>query len=88
MPSKNELKALSRTRLKEVKALYDSGLYDGASYLAGYVIELALKARICKHLDVNDYLDGGQISQSFKTHKLENLIILSGLSNKFSTELA
>lgn len=46
MPSKNELKALSKTRLKEVKALYDNGLYDGASYLAGYVIELALKARI------------------------------------------
>ena len=46
MPTRDELKALSRTRLKEAKTRYDGGLYDGASYLAGYVVELALKARI------------------------------------------
>lgn len=86
MPNRNELKALSRTRLKEVKILYDNRLYDGASYLSGYVIELALKARICKILDL-DYPDRGDISRSFKTHKLDNLIKLGGLYNKFDTEL-
>ena len=44
MPTRQELKALSELRLKEAEALFGSGLYDGTVYLAGYVIELALKA--------------------------------------------
>jgi len=86
MPNRNELKKMSQARLKEVKVLHKSHLYDGASYLSGYVIELALKARICKILDL-DYPDTGDVSRSFKTHKLENLIKLGGLSNKFDREL-
>lgn len=86
MPNRVELKNLSKTRLKEVKALYNKRLYDGASYLAGYVIELALKARICKVLNI-DYPDEGEISKSFKTHKLDILIKLGGLYNKFDDEL-
>jgi len=66
MPTKIELKKLARTRLKEAKVLYQNGLYDGACYLAGYVIELALKARICKVLDLDDYPETGEISKSFK----------------------
>ncbi|MFT4660563.1 MAG: HEPN domain-containing protein [Flavobacteriales bacterium] len=87
MPTRQELKKLSNLRLKEVKTLYGKGLYDGASYLSGYIIELALKARICKILD-SDYIDSGRpISRSFKTHNLDDLMILSGLSKKFHTEL-
>lgn len=65
--------------------LYENELYDGASYLSGYVIELALKARICKLLDI-DYPDEGEISRSFKTHKFDNLIKLAGLYNEFTVE--
>jgi HEPN domain len=83
MPTRAELKELARTRLKEAKTLYDSGLYDGASYLAGYVVELALKARICKILDLNMYPETGEIARSFKTHKLDDLIRLAGLQRKF-----
>ncbi len=83
MPTRAELKELARTRLKEAKTLYDSGLYDGASYLAGYVIELALKARICKILDLNVYPETGEIARSFKTHKLDDFIRLAGLQRKF-----
>lgn len=86
MPTRNELKKLSRTRLKEVNALFQRNLFDGASYLSGYVIELALKARICKILD-SDYPDTGEISRSFKTHNLDLLIRLGGLHKKFNDEL-
>ena len=48
--SRNDLKKISKTRLKEAKTLCDNKLYDGAMYLYGYVIETALKARICKVL--------------------------------------
>ena len=50
MPTRQELKKLAKIRLLEAKALFDKGLYDGACYLAGYVVALALKARICKVL--------------------------------------
>lgn len=87
MPTRIELKRLCILRLKEVKVLYDKKLYDGASYLAGYVIELALKARICKILD-SDYIVSGNLGRAFKTHNLEELLLLSGLSNKFSLEMS
>ena len=48
MPTRTELIAISKTRFKEVRVLYRNRLYDGANYLSGYVIETALKARICK----------------------------------------
>lgn len=82
MPTKAELRELARTRLKEAKVLFNSGLYDGSWYLAGYVVELALKARICRILDLDSYPDTGQISKSFKTHNLDHLLKLAGLENK------
>lgn len=83
MPTRNELKQLARTRLMEAKALYASDLYDGSSYLAGYVVELALKARICRILDLAQYPESGEIARSFKTHKLDDLLRLAGLQRKF-----
>jgi HEPN domain-containing protein len=85
MPTKIELREMAKTRLKEAKVLYDNGLYDGACYLAGYVIELALKARICKLLDINDYPPNGDISRAYKIHDLDQLLRLAGLENKFNT---
>jgi hypothetical protein len=78
MPSRTEFKEISKTRLKEVKVLFRNHLYDGAKYLSGYVIEAALKARICKILD-SDYPETGEIAKSFLTHKFDSLIKLGGL---------
>ncbi len=83
MATRNELKKLAGTRLKEAKLLFDREFYDGACYLAGYVMELALKARICRVLDLTEYLDSGEISRSFKTHRLDDLVRLAGLQRKF-----
>lgn len=88
MATRNELKKLARKRLEEAKALFNNGHFDGACYLAGYVIELGLKARICKLLDVNQYIDSGELSKSFKTHKLDDLLILAGLDKKFQAAKA
>lgn len=76
-----ELKELSEIRLKEAKVLLDEGYYDGANYLMGYVIELALKARICKLLNIENYPESKDY-QSFKVHKLDVLLTLAGLSNE------
>ncbi len=87
MPSRTDLIEISKTRLKEVKALYDAELFDGAKYLAGYVVETAIKARICKVLD-SEYPVKGDISKSFKTHVIDDLIKLGGLQNQLDNKLA
>ncbi|HNT26616.1 MAG TPA: HEPN domain-containing protein [bacterium] len=87
MPTtQSDLRKLARLRLREAQALFDKKLYDGCEYLAGYVIELALKARICKTLNTNDYPDTGERSRVFKTHNLDDLLFLSGLQRRFDED--
>lgn len=77
MPTRSELKKLALLRLKEAECLYQSGFYSGAEYLCGYVIELALKARICRVLNLNEYpADELKVS---KTHDFDLLKLLAGL---------
>ncbi len=77
--TREDLKELSRLRLREAHALYKAHLYDGSVYLAGYVVELALKARICRLLQIKEY-PTGELGRVFKVHSLDQLKVLSGLS--------
>jgi|ERR1035437_1411627 hypothetical protein len=87
MPSRLDFIKISQVRLIEVKVLNRKRLYDGAKYISGYVIEAALKARICKILDA-DYPDSGEIAKSFLTHKFDILIKLGGLQKQLDDELS
>lgn len=84
MPTHKELRQLARLRLQEAQALYAAGFYDGCAYLAGYVVELALKARICRLLHVTNYPEH---IRDFRTHDLETLRLLSGLEARFNPGL-
>ncbi len=84
MPTRNELKKLAKLRLKEAETLFDAGLYDGAVYVSGYVIEFALKARICKLLDTEEYPSTGKFKSVYAVHDFEQLLFLSGLKKKSS----
>ena len=56
--------------------------FDGAFYLGGYAVEVALKARICRTLRWTGFPDAAsefQGLQSLKTHDLEILLRLSGV---------
>jgi hypothetical protein len=79
-----ELKELAFLRMKEAETLFDAGLYDGAAYLCGYVVELALKARICKHLCLPEYPDSGTHKKFFAVHDFDHLLLLSGLKPEVS----
>jgi len=75
------LKALARARLADAEALRRSRRFDGAAYLCGYVVELALKARICRTLKWSAFPEKRsefEGLQSFKTHDLDVLLRLSG----------
>lgn len=79
-----DLKIIAEDRLNDVRALYHAGRYDGAAYLCGYVLEVALKARICKLLELNEYPDAGVYKQAFATHDLSVLLKLAGLEKEVS----
>lgn len=84
MPTRQQLKDLARLRLKEAEILFDAGMYDGVSYLSGYVIELALKARICKILNIPDYPATGSYAKVYAVHSFDQLRFLAGLSGKIT----
>jgi HEPN domain-containing protein len=79
MATPKQLKDLALLRLDEAEALFAAGLYDGAKYLAGYVVELALKARICRLLDLDEYPNQGELRRVYAVHNLDQLLILAGL---------
>jgi hypothetical protein len=85
MPTRTELQHISISRLEEAKILLAAGKADGAAYIVGYVLETALKARICKILNMG-YPDTGEISKSFLTHKYPILIKLAGLENDLNAK--
>ena len=77
----DELDSIARARLDDARALLAAGRLDGATYLCGYAIELALKARICRTLNWSEFPSTGgefQDYRSFQTHDLEVLLHLSG----------
>ncbi len=89
MLTRNDLSKISRARLKDSEILFNSRRYDGAVYLCGYAVEIALKARICKTLRWPGYpLSRGEFQnfQSFKTHSLDVLLSLSGIERKIKTD--
>jgi HEPN domain-containing protein len=77
-----ELELLSQARLADAEALLAAGRFDGATYLCGYAVEIALKARICRTLNWEGFPETGSEFanfKSFRTHDLDVLLRLSGL---------
>lgn len=88
MISRVDIKKIGRARLADAEALVKAKRYDGAIYLCGYAIELALKARICKTLGWNGYPSKNEFRhyESFRTHNLDVLLHLSGIEAKIKTK--
>lgn len=90
MTNPKEIKELALQRLKEADVLFQNKMCDGAFYLAGYSVELILKAKICERLGIPNLFDEkntdansiegiGEIRKPLKTHNLFTLLIFSGL---------
>ncbi|HEX9982275.1 MAG TPA: HEPN domain-containing protein [Thermoanaerobaculia bacterium] len=80
-----ELVRLAATRVRDAEVLFRAKRYDGAYYICGYAVELALKARICKTLKWPGFPESNsefRDYQSFKTHTLPVLLHLSGRETK------
>ncbi|MEW6210253.1 MAG: HEPN domain-containing protein [Acidobacteriota bacterium] len=84
----DDLRRIARGRLKDAEVLFAAGRYDGAIYLCGYAIEIALKARICRALKWQGYPATRKEFEgylSFRTHDLDILLHLSGAEGKIKT---
>ncbi len=85
-----EIRRIARARLKDAEALVSARRYDGAIYLCGYAVELALKARICRTLKWAGYPSSGSEFhdfRSFKTHDLDVLLHLTGREQHVKSNL-
>ncbi|MFN4247079.1 MAG: HEPN domain-containing protein [Flavipsychrobacter sp.] len=99
MKDPNEIIKLAWQRLEEADILFNNKMYDGAFYLAGYSVELMLKAKICLRLGIPNLFDEthagtnqiqgiSEIRKPLKTHNLFILLIFSGLKDKFDRDKA
>jgi hypothetical protein len=86
MASRQQLRELALLRLQEAEVLFNGGLYDGCAYLCGYVVELALKARICATLGVIEYPEkGSRLRDAMKSHVLDDLGLLAGMGHDLTS---
>ena len=82
MISTKDLKSAARAYLRDAIVLLQAKRYDGAYYLCGYAVELALKARICQTLRWSHFPETRaefERLQSLKTHDLEILLRFTGV---------
>src|ERR1700719_889480 len=85
-----ELTKVARARLKDARALLSMRGFDGAMYVCGYAVEIALKFRIVKTHKwpgfPSESKDFAGLT-SFKTHDLERLLYLCGWAGKIRREI-
>ncbi|MET0264010.1 MAG: hypothetical protein ABW202_00205 [Duganella sp.] len=81
MLSIKNLQELAVARLDDARVLCAAQRLEGAYYLSGYSVELALKAQICRTLRWPGFPETNKEFErfsSFKVHNLEVLLKLSG----------
>ncbi len=84
MANHKQLKLIANARLRSANFLIKAGDWDGAVYMMGYVLECALKAAACKALRLGEYPENKKTHSHFMTHSLDQLLVLSGMSDLFN----
>jgi hypothetical protein len=85
MITKVDLEALAETRLEDSILLLGAGRASSAYYLAGYAVELALKACIAKSFQPNAIPDKAFVNEIYQ-HSLEKLLSVAGLLQDFNAD--
>jgi len=75
---REDLQGLSLLRVREAKALYAAGHFDGAYYLGGLGVECALKACIARKTRRFEFPDKPRADRVYN-HRLETLLKEAGL---------
>lgn len=86
MLNKNDLQQLAEMRLADAVFLFTNNRPSSAYYLAGYAVELAIKACAAKLFQSNAIPDKSLV-QALYTHSLEQLMNTSGLLPKLKESI-
>ncbi len=91
MKNVQEIRDLAAHRVVEAEYLMQSANNDfsaAAFYLAGYAVELTLKARICELFGKEDFFGTmrGKTSTAFKIHDIEELFFLLGATKIYNEQ--
>ncbi len=97
MKCRADIQTLAEGKLLDAECLFNNKSYDSSYYLAGYVIELLLKAKVCKNLGIDNLFDfenskqhkwkaDNNLTRSLRVHDYEQLLILGGLYPHFEAE--
>ena len=81
MISNSDLINIARERLIDAETLLNAQRFDGAVYLCGYSLEIALKHKICQTLNWNGFPSTTKEFEkykSLKTHDLDVLLSFTG----------
>ena len=82
-----EYRQVALARLTDARTLLRARRYDGAYYLAGYVVECALKACIARQFRVATIPDPRLVSEIYRRgHELPALARLAGLEFAITAE--
>ena len=98
MQTQSDIEALAYAKLQDAELLLANERFDSAYYLAGYAVELLLKARVCKTLGIPDFFDfqsstrtkfknESVITRPYRVHDYEQLMILSGIYGEYQREM-
>lgn len=79
--NKTDLEKLVELRISESSSLLNSRNFPGAYYLAGYVLECALKACIAKQVQQHDF-PNKKLAEDSYSHDLQKLIGVAGLKQE------
>jgi hypothetical protein len=71
-----------KDRLEDALALLNAGRHASAILMGLYALEINLKTRICRKLDLE------HLPRAFEIHDLEGLLLLAGLSKRMSSKRA
>lgn len=91
MIARADLEKTARAHLRDAAILNRNRSYDGAVYLCGYAVEIALKARICQTLRWAGFPSTSaefQHVKSVQTHNFEALLLFSGVEARIKPALA
>ncbi|MGH2361826.1 MAG: DNA-binding protein [bacterium] len=75
---RDDLRRLSRLRIREARILLRAGAVQGAYYLGGYAVECALKACVAQQFRQHDIPDRKLVNDVY-THDMDKLLDLEGL---------
>src|SRR3989442_15738159 len=85
MLTKTDLEALAQTRLEDALFLFQAGRASSAYFLAGYAVELALKACIAKNFQSDVIPDKAFVLEIY-THSLDKLLGTAGLRPQYEVD--